>query len=472
MSFIIYDLVLLAIFAIFIGRFLYKNKKELKKEGLLLLYKTKLGMKLIDYVGGKYKKTLKFLSYVSIAVGYLLMAGIIYFFGKLIWLYVLNPEIVKAIKIPPIMPLIPYLPQMFKLDFLPPFYFIYWILILAVVAIVHEFAHGIFMKRYGIKIKSTGFGFFPFFLPIFLAAFVEQDEKSMQKASKFKQMAVLSAGTFANVLTGFLFFLIIVLFFSLTFTSAGVSSEYIYSYSIVGISAITSINNVNVENLTYNEFISLAENSTYNYIEAGVGKFVGIKSFLDNENFVLLYNSAPAINNNISGAIIEINGELIKDWKELGEELAKYSVGEEIGLTTKIDDEIKTYNVVLEEHPEKEGQVWLGIGFLENSQSGIINQAIAKLGSFKDSKIYYESNIGDIGIFVYDLLWWIILISFSIALVNMLPVGIFDGGRFFHLTIWGLTKNEKFADRLFSGITWLFLAALLALMFFWAKAFF
>jgi len=85
----------------------------------------------------------------------------------------------------------------------------YWILILAVIAITHEFAHGIFMKRYNIKIKSTGFGFFPFFLPVFLAAFVEQDPKSFEKADKIKQMAVLAAGTFANFLTGVLFFIII-----------------------------------------------------------------------------------------------------------------------------------------------------------------------------------------------------------------------------------------------------------------------
>ena len=71
-------------------------------------------------------------------------------------------------------------------------------MILAIVAIIHEFAHGIFMRKYKIHIKSTGFGFFPFFLPVFLAAFVEQDEKSMNKASIFQQKAVLAAGTFAK----------------------------------------------------------------------------------------------------------------------------------------------------------------------------------------------------------------------------------------------------------------------------------
>ncbi|HUS51125.1 MAG TPA: hypothetical protein VMZ91_13235, partial [Candidatus Paceibacterota bacterium] len=177
MNFIIYDISLLVLFVMFVSIFLYRKKKNLKKEGLLFLYRTRWGIRLIKRIGEKYKKTLKVLSYVSIGLGYSLMATMLYLFGKIVWIYAFRQDIVRAVKVPPIMPLIPYLPQIFKLDFLPPFYFIYWILIIAVIAIVHEFAHGIFASSNKIKIKNTGFGFFPFFLPIFLAAFVELDEK-------------------------------------------------------------------------------------------------------------------------------------------------------------------------------------------------------------------------------------------------------------------------------------------------------
>jgi len=71
-----------------------------------------------------------------------------------------------------------------------------------------NFSHGIFSINKKVKVKSTGFGFFPFFLPVFLAAFVELDEKNMEKKKPLSQMAVLSAGTFANVITGILFFII------------------------------------------------------------------------------------------------------------------------------------------------------------------------------------------------------------------------------------------------------------------------
>jgi len=137
MNFIIYDICLLVLFVISISIFLYMKKKNLKKEGLLLLYKTSWGIKLINYIGNKYKKTLKFLGYISIGLGYCLMAGMLYLFGRIVWIYIFNQDIVRAIKVPPIMPLIPYLPQIFKLDFLPPFYFLYWIVIIAVIAITH-----------------------------------------------------------------------------------------------------------------------------------------------------------------------------------------------------------------------------------------------------------------------------------------------------------------------------------------------
>jgi len=45
-----------------------------------------------------------------------------------------------------------------------------------------------------------------------VATFVELDEKNMEKKSKFSQMAILSAGTFANVLTAIFFFIIMNLF--------------------------------------------------------------------------------------------------------------------------------------------------------------------------------------------------------------------------------------------------------------------
>ena len=85
--------------------------------------------------------------------------------------------------------------------------------------------------------------------------------------------------------------------------------------------------------------------------------------------------------------------------------------------------------------------------------------------------IYYESSLGAFGWFVYYLLWWTVLICISVALVNMLPVGIFDGGRFFYLTVWSITGSEKVAKKAFAISTWVILALIAALMVKWALIF-
>lgn len=469
MSFLVYDLVLLGIFAIFIAWFLYRGKKNLKREGLLLLYRTEWGMRLIDRVGKKYKKTLDFLSYISVGLGYVLMIGVLWLTYTIVKIYLLRPDVVSAIKVPPIMPLIPYIDKV--VPFLPPFYFTYWVIILAVIAIFHEFAHGIYMRRYGINIKSTGFGFFPFFFPIFPAAFVEQDEKSMLKAKNYEQRAVLSAGTFANTITAIVFLGILGVFFVSAFSPAGVVFDD-YSYSFVNISDINEINDVAVTNPTMETLSNLAENSSFNEIIANGERYVGIKGFV-NDKTIALYDDAPAINSGLNGAITEINNQKIKNIEELSAELDKYTPGDSITLKTVTSEGENTTTLILASgHPTKEGTGWLGIVFFKKESSGIMGKILMVLSSFKNSNTYYESRIGDIGWFLYHLLWWLVLICISVALVNMLPMGIFDGGRFFYLTILTVTKNEKIAQASYKWVTYLFLLILLAIMVFWAIALF
>jgi len=473
MNFVAIDIILLVIFVIFISSFLYMKRKNLKKEGLLFLYKTTWGIKLINRIGKKYKKTLKFLSYVSIGIGYILMASMLYLFGKIIYIYIAYPSIVRAIKIPPITPLLPYLPQAFKLDFLPPFYFTYWIIILALIAITHEFMHGIFMRRYNIKIKSTGFGFFPFFFPIFLAAFVEQDENSMKKSSPFKQMAVLAGGTFANVLTAILFFGIMCIFFITAFAPAGVVFNT-YSYSIVGIAGITSMNNISLENATYENILNLSKEEGLNEIEYKNKTYLINKIGLEEQKgatvYIALYDNLPAIRAEIDGAIIKINDTKIKDWNSFDEEILKYSPNDNITITTKEDDLIKDYEIMLGEDSDNSEKAVIGIAYVEQKSKGFIRQIVDKLSSFKKKYIHYEPKFEAV-IFIYDLLWWIVLISISIALMNMLPMGLFDGGRFFYLTILSLTKSKKKAELWFKISTNFLLFLFLLLMVLWGVSF-
>ena len=471
-TFEIFDITLLAVLIIFISIFLYKNKKNLGKDGILILYRTKWGLKLIDKVGTKYKKTLKVISYISIITGYLLMMAIIYLFGQTVYQYLFNPEIIKNIRAPPIAPLIPYFPKLFGLqDFFPEFYAIYFVISILIVATVHEFAHGIFSRRYGVKIKSTGFAFLKFFPAIF-GAFVEQDEKKMTKKTKFEQISILSSGVFANIITAILFVFAILLFFSIAFTPLGVFFDD-YFYSIVKVSSIISINNISVNNSSYDKVVELIENKTLNEIKTDNNKYSGIKGFPQDLTLVALYDDAPAINAGlIPGEVItEINGIKIYGKEKLSEELLKYFPGDKITLKIYDGEDIRNHDIILGKNPQNENMPFLGIGFFNQESRGVSGKIYTLISSsFKEPNIYYEPKYG-LSKFIYYLIWWVIIINLLVGLMNMLPVGIFDGGKFFYLTVLGITKSEKGAKRIFSTVTYLFLFLLLVMMVFWVLSF-
>ncbi|HTY43721.1 MAG TPA: site-2 protease family protein [Patescibacteria group bacterium] len=470
-NFMIYDIVLLIIFVLIVSVFLFRKRKNLKREGMLLLYRTVHGISAINKIGNKYKKTLKVLGYVSITLGYILMGSIIYLFGKIIWIYIFQPNVVRAIKVPPITPLIPYLPQIFNLN-LPPFYFTYWIIIIAVVAVIHEFSHGIFAAYSKVKIKKTGFGFFPFFFPVFLAAFVELDEKNMEKKKKINQLAILSAGTFANVLTAVFFFFVLWGFFSLSFAPAGVTFDT-YSYTLQNISAISSVNGISVNSPSYADISKLTNGTTgLDKVNIGNQTFFITNDFLQSQqnvkNYILLYDDSPAIKANLTGAITEIGGSKILSTAQLASQLMKYKPGDSIVIETKTSDNaIHDYNIVLGQNPENKNIPYLGIGFNLVQTTGLSGAINSVVNFMKQPNVYYEARY-NAAEFIYDLLWWLVLICVSVALVNMLPMGIFDGGRFFMLTVWGITKNRKIAEKAFKFVTFLFIFLVIALMVFWA----
>ena len=190
-----YDFLLLGFSCILVSYFFKKEKNKLEKQGILLLFKTQLGVKFIDKFVQKFGRILRPLQYVIITSGYVLMITMLWMMLLTTYLYITTP-IARFIKAPPVFPLIPYFPQLFDLEsYFPPLYSTYFIIALGIVAVVHEFSHGIYMRLHGLKIKSTGFAF----LGPFLGAFVEQDEKEFDKAPKLKQLAVLAARAFAKV---------------------------------------------------------------------------------------------------------------------------------------------------------------------------------------------------------------------------------------------------------------------------------
>ena len=191
-----YDL----LFAIlFYGLLLYlfiKNRdKFIVQNKIIAIYKTKIGLKLMDKIAKKFPKILKILSYISIFIGFAGMIIIIYFLLKSSLDLILLPNAQPAVA--------PVLPGI-KVPGLPNLSFWHWIISIFIVAIVHEFSHGIFARLHKLKVKSSGIAFFG---PI-LAAFVEPDEKDLNKASTKAKLSMMSAGPFSNLIFGFIFLLL------------------------------------------------------------------------------------------------------------------------------------------------------------------------------------------------------------------------------------------------------------------------
>ena len=290
MNIMTYDLVFFALCIIFVTIFLYKRRKMIKVEKPFILYRTQFGVNLIEKIAKK-KRLLSSIEKIIVVFGYILMLIGIFMIFWLVKIMVFTPEkYIGVIKAPPIMPLIPYFTNIFKIDILPPFYFTYWIIIIAIASISHEFFHGIFFRKEGIKIKSTGFAF----LGPFLAAFVEPNEKQMKKNEK-KQLPAIAAGTFANFLVGIIFMIIAFLFISLTFTSAGATFN-VYTFSAVNVSSIQEIKNntFSLDGLNLTEI--KANNITY---------FADAENMQNmNKSIIYAFEDTPALRNKLRGAII------------------------------------------------------------------------------------------------------------------------------------------------------------------------
>jgi membrane-associated protease RseP (regulator of RpoE activity) len=478
MSFVVYDIIFMVVFTLLVVIFLYLRRRNLKRQGLLYLYHTKVGINFIESVNKRFSKILKPMQYLVVACGYALMAGIIWLVVRFAYVYLSSPSIARDLKVPVLVPLVPYLPDLFKITYLPPFYFTYWIIIIAIIAVPHEFAHGIFAKLNKIKIHSTGFGF----LGPFLAAFVEPDEKKMAKSSKLAQLSVLAAGTFANVLTMIFFALIIWLFFLSAFNPIGVQFDT-YSLGAVNVTDIRLIDGIPIENFQ-SEGVLLSSNNSLINLTTSQGNYFFPKNSFDNsvlkKEIVVAYEDSPALRAGLGGAIIKINGEKIDSKEKLKSVMLQKKPGDILYIKTKQQSgEIKEYNITL---GEKNGKAFLGIGIepIETQGLGLFGNLKLKFIEISDPRLYhkyfdnlvYESKLGELGIFIYYILWWATLVSFSVALMNMLPVGIFDGGRFFLLTIWGITRKKKIGELAFKISTWTILALVAAMMAKWFFAIF
>jgi len=192
------------IFLIFLLIFILAKRKQMQTQKILspfiyfLMYKTRLGLRFMDNFSKKFRKPLTFIGYIGIFACFLGMALISYALVQNIYALFTKPEATSGVGL--------VLPFKAKGVFFVPFF--YWIISIFIIALVHEFSHGIIARTHNLKIKSSGFAFLGILIPIIPAAFVEPDEKELKKRPYRQQLSIFAAGPFSNIALAFLIILL------------------------------------------------------------------------------------------------------------------------------------------------------------------------------------------------------------------------------------------------------------------------
>lgn len=190
------------LFYLLIALFFYLKRKELAVQAkIIFLYRMKWGLKWMDKYARKFREWIILLGYIGVGAGYVGLLFISYILIKNLFDLVTKPAAVSGVSL--VLPGI----NVPGLGVLP---FWYWILAIFIIALVHEFSHGIVARAHQIPVKNTGI----VLLGPIIGAFVEPDEKKLRKEPDIKQYSVLAAGSFSNILLAIIALLMLNLVFS------------------------------------------------------------------------------------------------------------------------------------------------------------------------------------------------------------------------------------------------------------------
>jgi len=255
------DFISAIVFVVGLGIFLILKRKNLQLQSLVrigkfpiifvLLMKTKWGLKFMDKMATRHRESIKLFGLISIGVGFVgMLLGIIYVVVALS-IFLFKPQS-QAANVALILPFT-NIPGMGYLSFW------HFLISLFIIALVHEFAHGIVARAHDIKVTSSGFGVLSVLIPIFPLAFVEPDEKSLPKKPDYVQHSVFAAGPVINIALAIICMLLVSFVFvpiegALTepkgFTYNTINSSY--PAHILPNSTITGLNGRTID--TYTDF--------------------------------------------------------------------------------------------------------------------------------------------------------------------------------------------------------------------------
>ncbi|MCM2325804.1 MAG: site-2 protease family protein [Candidatus Woesearchaeota archaeon] len=403
----------LPVILFYLGLFLiiYINRDRFEKQGIVYLYKTKIGLKLMDSWGKKLNSFVKFTAFIGVVIAYLGFFLVTFMLVKNAFdIIIRKPDVVGG------GPVIPGLP-IAGLGVTFPL-IIGWIS-LFIIMIVHEFSHGIVARAYNVKVKSSGIAFFG---PI-LGAFVEPDEKDLIKKPHKVQHSIFAAGPFSNVI---LYFVCLMLMFGIMPVVSPLVGKTagLFGYNSTG---------VYLEDVKPLNF-GLATMITGVSVQAGI-EVTPIKN-----------SSYPAYNAGMKdGAVVNgINGEKVENITHFIGALSKLKPDDMVLISTDKGD----YELVAVRNPSNASMAFIGVSNFKQHFA---------------SRPGYPQFLLKSLLWFFELLFWTGFISINIGLINLFPIFITDGARMLKLNFEYVFRKK--GDEYWKILNFAALAVILIIIF-------
>jgi membrane-associated protease RseP (regulator of RpoE activity) len=425
----------------------YRDRKNVERQSVLLLRKTQRGKKGIIGLGRRFPRFWKGLGLVAVIFCFMMSVYIVYMLLELIGNNFLVGKTVPGLSF--VLPSLGAETVVVPGAILVPFW--YWIIIIGLLVVVHEGLHGIMAAMERVRIKSMGWGLF-IVLPL---AFVEPDEKQLEKKPAWSQLRVFASGSFANfMLAGLSLFLIASM--SGMFYSDGVSYSTLlegYPAADVNLSGtITGIDGYEIRSITdlRNVLAEVGENQTIT-VTTTSGDFV-LKTagepdpvFSPSLSFLIL---AAHEHGGVSTIDFFMGTSDPRDWTSTKYVISMWGWVEDNvpGLQERAMDRISELEYRLDEY-ERPG--FIGIG------------SVSTLVKLRPEFGGWEETVS----FIQGLLFWLFLINFGVGAANLLPIGPLDGGRMWTIVLKRYAKKRW--KKIMSILSYFTLAILIINFAFW-----
>ena len=166
---------------------------NLEVKPFLLAWRTRAFNNFLSKLGKKHKRFWKIVGNLALAQGIGMMVYAMVFLAQ-------NMLLLQRGEGAPVVPIIPGITLSLAPSTLIPL-----LLIIALVIVFHEFAHGILCEVEDVQIKSCGL----LFVAVIPGAFVEPETSSLESAPPISKLRIFSAGSFANLVVGLLLLFVV-----------------------------------------------------------------------------------------------------------------------------------------------------------------------------------------------------------------------------------------------------------------------